>query len=205
MDIVNPVQDQGSCGSCWAFGTVAGLETARVIAGRELVKLSEQYVVDCDSKNSGCDGGNLTWAERFLKETGTVLQEEYPYKGVQKKCPSAQTLKPAKENHAKAYGIITKGGEQAIAGAVTVHGALPVAINANPVQFYTGGILDPKNCSPKGLNHAVVIVGYGTENGVPFWKIRNSWGSTWGEEGYFRMKRGDNTCGVAEDATYIDA
>eukprot|EP00766_Chilomastix_caulleryi_P006491 gnl/Chilomastix_caulleri/8747.p1 GENE.gnl/Chilomastix_caulleri/8747~~gnl/Chilomastix_caulleri/8747.p1 ORF type:complete len:209 (-),score=87.15 gnl/Chilomastix_caulleri/8747:70-657(-) len=81
---VSPVQDQGSCGSCWAFATTAGLETARVVSGNTLVKLSEQNLVDCDSKNSGCDGGNLSLAEMYLKSTGIVAGSQYPYKGIPK-------------------------------------------------------------------------------------------------------------------------
>ena len=196
---VNPVQDQASCGSCWAFSSTAGFETARVIAGHKLEKFSEQSLVDCDTSNNGCDGGNLTLAERYLKKTGTVLNSQYPYKAVQRTCGSGSF------EHFKAtgYGIISS--EDAMVDAVYEHGVLPVAINANPAQFYTGGILDPANCNRNALNHGVAIVGYGVEGGVKYWKIRNSWGSSWGESGYFRMRRGDNTCGVANDATYIDA
>jgi C1A family cysteine protease len=198
---VSPVQDQGSCGSCWAFATSAGFETARVVAGNKLVKLSEQQLVDCDTSNSGCNGGNLTYAEKYIKSTGLVEESKYPYAGVDQTCKDNSSW-----THYKAtkYGIIS-GGEDKMADALYEHGPLPVAINANPVQFYTGGILDPSVCAASNLNHGVVIVGYGSENGTKFWKIRNSWGSSWGESGYFRMKRGSNTCGVANDATYIDA
>eukprot|EP00766_Chilomastix_caulleryi_P003136 gnl/Chilomastix_caulleri/4187.p2 GENE.gnl/Chilomastix_caulleri/4187~~gnl/Chilomastix_caulleri/4187.p2 ORF type:complete len:110 (+),score=48.64 gnl/Chilomastix_caulleri/4187:62-391(+) len=104
---------------------------------------------------------------------------------------------------AKSYGMVKT--EDEMVNAVAEKGALPVAINATPVQFYTGGILDPRSCNPDALNHGVTIVGYGVEGDMPFWKIRNSWGTSWGEEGYFRMRRGNNTCGVATDATYIKA
>jgi len=197
---VSPVQDQGSCGSCWAFATTAGLETARVIAGNTLIKLSEQNLVDCDSSNSGCNGGNLSLAERYLKKTGIVTEANYPYAGVDQTCKVQSSWT---KYNATGSGIIS--GENQIADALVKHGILPVAINANPVQFYNGGILDPSVCSPSGINHAVVVVGYGTEGGVDYWKIRNSWGASWGENGYFRMTRGKNTCGIGNDATYIDA
>ena len=197
---VGPVQDQGSCGSCWAFSSTAGFETARVIAGNSWLKLSEQCLVDCDSSNNGCDGGNLTLVERYLKKTGTVANDLYPYKGVQRTCAVKDSWTHYKASN---YGMVN--GEDNMTAAVYEHGVLPVAINANPVQFYTGGILNPSNCNKNALNHGVAIVGYGVEGGVKFWKIRNSWGSSWGEKGYFRLKRGDNTCGVANDATFIDA
>eukprot|EP00766_Chilomastix_caulleryi_P006782 gnl/Chilomastix_caulleri/91.p1 GENE.gnl/Chilomastix_caulleri/91~~gnl/Chilomastix_caulleri/91.p1 ORF type:complete len:308 (+),score=120.96 gnl/Chilomastix_caulleri/91:46-969(+) len=199
-DHVSPIQDQGSCGSCWAFSSIAGLETALVLAGGKLVKLSEQNLVDCDNTNNGCDGGNLTLVERYLKKTGVVESELYPYKAVQGKCNIDSSWK---KYQAKSYGMVKT--EDEMVNAVAEKGALPVAINATPVQFYTGGILDPRSCNPDALNHGVTIVGYGVEGDMPFWKIRNSWGTSWGEEGYFRMRRGNNTCGVATDATYIKA
>jgi len=198
---VSPIQDQGSCGSCWAFATTAAFESARVVAGNTLIKLSEQDLVDCDESNNACDGGNLTLAEIYLKRTGIVTEELYPYAGVTQDCGVKDTWT---HYTASGYGIID-GGEDDMVDALVEYGPLAIAINANPAQFYTGGILDPSVCSASNLNHGVVIVGYGEEDGTAYWKIRNSWGTSWGEDGYFRMKRGDNTCGVANDATYITA
>lgn len=208
---VNPVQDQGSCGSCWSFATTAGMETAYAKSHqKKLVKLSEQQMVDCDVSffTNGCEGGNISAAERYIQTTGLVEESLYPYTAVQQQCKLKDNWTHYKATNS---GIIGEEGqtyaqvEELMASALYEHSALPVAVNANPIQFYTGGILNPKVCNPNGINHAVLIVGYGVENGTKFWRIRNSWGSSWGEAGYFRLNRGDNTCGVAMDATYIDA
>lgn len=191
--VVNPVQDQGSCGSCWAFGSAAALESAYAINHNILYKLSEQQLVDCNTTNSGCDGGNLTLAATYLKNNGVTSEDEYPYAGVDQTCKTDDYIVKL-----SSYEIVS-GGEDEMREALYNNGPLVVAINANPVQFYVSGVLHPSVCSKANINHAVVAVGYDVSADEPYWKIRNSWSSSWGEDGYFRLYYGDNTCGIEED------
>ena len=208
--VINDARDQGSCGSCWAHAVVEGLESSYAIKHGTLYKLAPQQLVDCDSTDSGCSGGNLTLGESYCSKHKIVEESSYPYAGVDQKCKVNENDGVVK---AADYGII-RGGEDAMRAALIEHGPLPVAINANPVQFYTGGILDPSTCNPNGINHAVLAIGYNLENNPPYWTILNSWGKSWGEtdtqgghsiHGTFRMKYGSDVCGVSRDATYIDA
>jgi len=196
--VLNSVQDQGSCGSCWSFASTAVMESVYAIKHNTLYKLSEQQLVDCDSTNSGCNGGNLSLAAIYLKKNGQTSEDSYPYAGVDQTCKKFTPI--VKLN---SYKIVAKD-EDEMRKALVQNGPLAIAINANPVQFYTGGVLRPSVCSPNGINHAVVAVGYDIKAADPYWKIRNSWGSNWGENGYFRLYYGENTCGVSEDVlTYF--
>lgn len=196
--ILNPVQDQGSCGSCWSFASTAVLESANAIKNNKLYKLSEQQLVDCDATNSGCNGGNLSLAAMYLKKNGETTEDKYPYAGIDQTCKSFTPVVKL-----TSYKVVARD-EDEMRKALYQNGPLAIAINANPVQFYTGGVLRPSVCSPNGINHAVVAVGYDISAADPYWKIRNSWGSNWGESGYFRLYYGENTCGVSEDVlTYI--
>ena len=192
---MNPVQDQGSCGSCWSFASTAVLESVNAIKHGNLPKLSEQQLVDCDKTNSGCNGGNLVLAAAWLKNNGLTYEANYPYVGVDQTCKTTDWVVQLSN-----YQVVT-GGEEVMRQKLYENGPLVIAINANPVQFYTGGVLDPEVCNPNALNHAVVAVGYDVtgNDGTKWWKIRNSWSKSWGENGYFRMKYGSNTCGVAND------
>ena len=198
--VVNSPRDQGSCGSCWAHAIVEGLESSYAIKHDYLYELSPQQLVDCDSNDAGCDGGNLTLGEDYCKRNSVVQEQDYPYVGLTQSCKiNGNGVVKAKE-----YGIV-RGGEDAMRQYLIEHGPLPIALNANPVQFYSSGVLDPTNCNKNALNHAVLLVGYDIEADVPYWKIMNSWGSSWGEDGFFRISYGKNTCGLANDVTYIDA
>lgn len=95
-----------------------------------------------------------------------------------------------------------KGNEAALLEAVATEGPVSVGIDASYLASYSSGIYSDSLCSPYGLNHGVLVVGYGSENGNDYWIIKNSWGTSWGEQGYFRLLRGVNECGVAEDNVY---
>ena len=193
---VTAVKNQGSCGSCWAFVAAANLEGLYYIKNKVLNIFSEQQMLDCDNRNSGCNGGNVSVALTYIKNVGGLqLTSSYgPYAGRKKTC----TFNAAKAV-VKVKGYVNVSTvETTIRDYLYANGPLPVAINAKPLQTYRSGILNlnAASCSPTILNHAVVIVGYGTENGVDYWILKNSWGSTWGEKGYFRVARGYGVCGM---------
>ena len=201
--VVNAVKDQGQCGSCWAFGTIQACESAHAIKHQTLLDLSEQNLVDCVSTCSGCNGGLESEALDYilLEQDGLLmLQSDYPYHAVEGTCKFDGTKGV---NQMNSYQHGRGGDEKYLAELVGTVGVADVAIDAShwSFQLYTGGIYDEPSCNFINLNHAVGCVGYGTEDGVDYWIIRNSWGASWGEDGYVRMVRNkNNQCGVASDA-----
>ena len=201
--LVTPVRDQGMCGSCWAFSTVANLEGLYYKLKGVAVDLSEQILVDCDTYDSACNGGLMEYAFQWIKENGMETEEDYPYTGYKGSCKAD----PSKYIDMKVTGWKKLGSststwspvdEEEIKEFLYETGPLAIALNANPLQTYSGGILDKTSsqCPVSGINHAVTLVGYGAESGVDYWIGRNSWGKSWGESGYFRIKRGSGTCGI---------
>ena len=203
---VSPVKDQGSCGSCWAFATIANLEALYCMKKGVMIDLSEQMLIDCDTEDSGCNGGLMEYAYDWIKRNGGIMTEaDYPYKGYKSTCKSD----PSKYIDMKITGYKKLGSssstwspvdEEEVKEFLYETGPLAVALNANPLQTYSGGILDKTSsqCPTSGINHAVTMVGYGhdSSSGKDYWIIKNSWGKSWGESGYFRIKRGSGTCGI---------
>jgi len=192
---VGQVKDQGSCGSCWAFSTVGNLEGLNYIATKTFTQFSEQQLVDCDGKDSGCQGGLMENAFQYLQEVGGIeKQGDYIYTGREGSCAFNKEKVALKVTGWESAGE----DEKKIKEFLYNTGPLSVALNADTLQFYQGGIITASaaECDPEGLNHGVTLVGYGSENGTDFWIVRNSWGSAWGEEGYFRIQRGAQTCGI---------
>jgi len=193
---VGPVKDQASCGSCWAFSIVGNLEGVYHIKHGEFKQFSEQQIVDCDTKDSGCGGGWMEWGMQYIQQAGGIqVQKDYPYKGVKQTCKFDKTKIAATVTGNHFAG--TKD-EVKIKDMLFQNGPLSVAINANPLFSYKTGIIDlpASQCNPAALNHGVTMVGYGTENGKDYWVLKNSWNQNWGEKGYFRYARGKGTCGV---------
>jgi len=195
---VNPVQNQAQCGSCWAFSTVANIESVNYLATGQLLKLSEQQLVDCENakhsgQDQGCQGGLPTNAFTWMKAQNVGLESEtdYPYTARDDTC--AQTAGKEKV-FVDGYKTISTDEDQ-IAQALMDNGVLSIGINAGPMQFYFGGVANPLLCNPKKLDHGVDIVGFGTDP-KPHWIIRNSWGAAWGEKGYYRIVRGKGKCGL---------
>jgi cathepsin F len=200
--VVNKVKDQAQCGSCWAFATVANVEGVHAHFNKELLSLSEQELVSCDPTDNGCGGGLPSNAYQWLitKHRGLELEKDYKYDGVDEDC----ALDASKQRvFVMDFIAIPENAEDKMAQALVKYGPLSLGLNADPLQFYMGGVMDPsqEECDPAGMDHAVVPVGYGTENSQDYWIIRNSWGEGWGEKGYFRMSRGKNTCGLAAMVT----
>lgn len=193
---VGKPKDQGACGSCWAFSAVGNLEGVYKIKHGELKLFSEQQLVDCDrEKDEGCNGGFMVDAfDYIVKNGGLQTSQDYPYKGRDEKCKFNE-----KKVAIKLTGYTTvSNNENEIKEFLHSTGPLAVALNASPLQFYNGGIVDKnsRQCDPEALSHGVTLVGYGSENGADYWIVKNSWGEDWGEDGYFRIARGKGTCGI---------
>eukprot|EP01060_Flectonema_neradi_P024305 TRINITY_DN32_c1_g1_i4.p1 TRINITY_DN32_c1_g1~~TRINITY_DN32_c1_g1_i4.p1 ORF type:complete len:339 (+),score=71.63 TRINITY_DN32_c1_g1_i4:53-1069(+) len=203
---VTKVKNQGQCGSCWSFGTTGDIEGTWFLAGHSLTSLSEQELVSCDKTDDGCGGGLQEQAFAWvIKQGGLTTEENYPYtagSGRAGSCEEAKT-KPIAASIKTWYQVSKNAeGESKIESQLPSVGPITIGINATPMQDYKGGIDNPKFCSGLELDHAVLIVGFGTENGVDYWKIKNSWAADWGEEGYYRIVRGENKCGLANDAVH---
>ncbi|XP_062136110.1 procathepsin L-like [Drosophila sulfurigaster albostrigata] len=202
---VNPVKDQGQCGSCWAFSAVGSLESQYFIHKGKSVSLSEQNLMDCSSDdpydNDGCDGGSPIEALNYVKDNGGIdTESSYPYEETDDDCSYDED-----DVGAQISGVsqIESGNEDALADAVANKGPISVCVDASFFQNYEGGVLNEPSCS-QDTDHAVVIIGYGTDPADgDYWLVRNSWGEDWGEDGYIRMARNcDNQCGIANSAIY---
>jgi len=201
---VNAVKDQGQCGSCWAFSTIASLEGQVAIKNGQLPDCSEQQLVDCDPGSSGCSGGLMTAAFTYIKGQGSHgidTQTSYPYTARDGSCDSSKTGDDKDVcSTVSGYTELPAGDEDSLMDAVANIGPISIAANASPWSSYGGGIFDPSSCDPNGLNHGIAMVGY--NKGEGYWIIRNSWGASWGESGYMRIVMGKNACGIAEDTCY---
>jgi len=187
MNGVTPVKDQGQCGSCWAFSTMASVESVHRINTGKIVSLAEQQLVDCNTENnSGCSGGSATSALEWLEDNTACTTSSYPYRATQGQCT------PCSASNAKVSGVnlVTARSEAALATALQSSPA-SISVQADSSwQHYTGGVLTGAEYC--GHDHAVLLVGY-TEN---TWKIKNSWGATWGEQGFIRINKGLGGCGA---------
>lgn len=202
---VNPIRNQGRCGSCWAFSAVVGLEGAYYVAKGELIQLSEQNLVDCSVKygNHGCNGGLMDYAFDYVEDAGGLASEQdYPYTGRDGTCQDAAVVPLTVKNYVDVHPRDETALEEALAQQ-----PVSVAIAANAIMYYTGGVFDDRYCGT-GLNHGVAAVGYGTDeaSGKKYWIVRNSWGAHWGEEGYIRMRRdvtlSAGECGILLASSY---
>jgi len=202
---VTPVKNQGSCGSCWAFSTTGAIEGRYFISTGELNSLSEQDLVDCSKKNDGCEGGLMDYAFQYVEDNeGLCSEEDYPYIASQQwRCKDETCTK---------YDPITSYSDVAVSTAALEdacsEGPVSIAIEADQATFqlYTGGVLTA-DCGTK-LDHGVLLVGFGTDGSDDYWKVKNSWGADWGEEGYIRLCRncnannGNGQCGILMSASY---
>jgi len=198
---VQRVKDQGQCGSCWAFGTVGALEGQQFLTHGNLPDCSEQQLVDCDTQSSGCGGGLESWAYDYIIRQGSHgldTQDSYPYTARDGSCDTSVT------NDDKDVCVTVKKhkaisrNEDALKDAIAEIGPVNVGVYASTWSHYSGGIFD-ESCHGS-INHAVLGVGYDVSQG--YWIIKNSWGTSWGEDGYIRLVMGKNICSMADDCLY---
>jgi len=204
QNAVTPVKDQGQCGSCWAFSAVENIESMWLIAGKANVstlRLSEQQVVDCDSADGGCDGGDTPTAFEYVIKAGGIESESaYPYTAENGNCKFQKSSVVAS---IKDWKYATSGKDEKILQQNLVSwGPLSICVDAQYWQYYTGGVLTAWECAWVNiLDHCVQLVGYNQDNSTPYWSVRNSWGTDWGINGYIQLEMFSNACGLATEAT----
>jgi len=202
---VTDVKDQGQCGSCWSFSATGALEGQLFKKNGKLVSLSEQNLIDCSSRygNAGCDGGLMDAAFRYIKANkGIDTEASYPYLEREGRCRYTSSNSAG----ANTGFVDVNPTERDLADALEKVGPVSIAIDASNWSFqaYAGGVYYEEECSSTQLDHGVLAVGYGTSNnGGDYWIVKNSWGESWGENGYIKMARNKrNNCGVATMASY---
>jgi len=204
---VTPVKNQGQCGSCWSFSATGALEGAWFVKRRVLTNLSEQQLVDCSTSqgNQGCNGGLMDYAFQYAMANGLTTEAAYPYTATGPNACKAKGLPVAVR--ATGFTDVPTNSQLALMTAV-VQQPVAVAIEAdqNAFQFYSSGVLT-KPCGTS-LDHGVLLVGYGTQGGLDYYKVKNSWGATWGQGGYVLLGRGPSyngnqgQCGIQMDPSY---
>ena len=202
-----------SCGSCWAFSAIAGVESRYAMNGNTVTSFSAQNLIDCtlngtDTCNAGGEMHDGVEQIAVEQQGGVSKALDYKYTGFSKGVchydPSSAVM-----TNITGYVNVSVGDEVALLAAVATGGVIPSGINSEAQQFmfYSGGILDipAARCKagPNDLDHGVAIVGYGESAGTPFWIVKNSYGLYWGEKGYFRIVRGRNSCGIATDCIVV--
>lgn len=204
---VGPVQNQHQCGSCWTFSTAGAMEAQYYNLTKTFVSMSEQNLVDCTYYlgNLGCEGGNVELALYYIMTVGIDTYASYPYTGWANNGTCMYNPANSVTQDNGGWRMIPEGDENSLQQAVSQVGPVSVSIDASLSSFdsYSGGVYAPTGCSTTELDHAVLVVGYGTTaDGQDYWLIKNSWGTDWGINGYMMMERGVNMCGVATYALF---
>ncbi|XP_027105534.1 low-temperature-induced cysteine proteinase [Coffea arabica] len=204
--VVTGVKDQGGCGSCWSFSTTGAIEGINALVTGDLISLSEQELVDCDSTNDGCEGGYMDYAFEWVISNGGIdTESDYPYTGIDGTC----NITKEERKIVTIDGYKDVADEESALLCAVVQQPISVGIDGSAIDFqlYTGGIYDGE-CSdnPDDIDHAVLIVGYGSQGGEDYWIIKNSWGTYWGMEGYAYIRRNtklkNGVCAINAMASY---
>lgn len=201
--IVTGVKDQGACGSCWAFSAIAATESAYAQAGNTLTAFAEQQLVDCSGSegNMGCNGGWMDWAFKYIESAAIETEADYPYTARDGSC-KAEASKGVTKISGFTDVAANNGAALESASAARV---VSVAVDANNFFSYTGGVISMSSCGT-GLDHGVTLVGY-AKGSTNYWIVKNSWGSSWGLEGYVHLEKnigasGAGTCGIRMKASF---
>ncbi|KNC30391.1 hypothetical protein FF38_02670 [Lucilia cuprina] len=201
---VTPVKFQGECGSCWSFAVTGAIEGHVFRKTGKLINLSEQNLVDCGKEEyglAGCDGGFQEYGFEFVtNQKGIAVGDKYPYVDKKQTCSYKNNLKGAEIN---GFATIDPKDEVTMKKVIATLGPLACSVNGlESLLLYKRGIYADEECNKGEVNHSVLVVGYGSENGLDYWIVKNSWDKAWGEEGYFRLPRGNNFCGIASECSY---
>jgi C1A family cysteine protease len=205
---VTPVKNQGQCGSCWSFSATGAIEGAYAVKTEKLITLSEEQLVDCSTSygNDGCNGGLMDGAFEYVIANGLCSENDYPYIASDGESNSKCQICTSSVKITKCYDV-ESANQLALKEAVSI-GPVSIAIEADTALFqsYSKGVITNSRCGTN-LDHGVLIVGYGVENGNKYWLVKNSWGETWGDEGYVKIARSDKTndagvCGIASQASF---
>jgi len=197
--VVTPVYNQAQCGSCWAFSTTESIESMNFLAGNTLTSLSMQQIVDCDTKDDGCNGGNPPTAYEYVIGAGGLeTYANYPYTAKDGSCKFekskvAQTI--------DGWKYVTRDRDEKAMQAFTYTSGPPsVCVDASTWDSYRGGVYTRADCGTQ-LDHCVQIVGWTVVKSLNAWIVRNSWGKSWGNEGYLYVAMGQDACGIAQECT----
>lgn len=198
---VTPIKNEGQCGACWAFSTTGAVEGIWEISGNPLVSLSEQQLIDCSSPygNFGCNGGFMDNSFKYVVAKGLTSEANYPYTGASGKCNTAAEAKVVAS--ISGYQDVVANSKNSLMGAVAQQ-PIAVAVDAIAWQTYASGVLTG-NCGSQ-LNFAALIVGYNTVNVPNYWKVKNIWGTDWGQSGYILIgiTSGEGLCGINKEPSY---
>lgn len=203
---VTPIKDQGQCGSCWSFSTSGALEGAHFASTGSLTPLSEQQFMDCskDLGNMSCSGGYINKAYDYAVANGVMSESDYPYYALDRNVCQFDATKVVYTP--KSYTHVPVDDSDALKAAAA-KGPVSVSVAADQLMFYDSGIFHYSLCLTE-VDHGVLLTGYGVEDvsGTQYWRVKNSWGTTWGEDGYFRLLRPDGAvptiCGLTKDSYY---
>jgi len=205
--LVTPVKNQGDCGSCWAFSATETIESAWMMKHKlnnvTMKPLSPQQIVDCDSSDNGCGGGDPPTAYQYVMSAGgQETDADYPYTGEDGTCAFTKSEVYARVSSFD-YACSNSDETQLLQNAYT-YGPTSICVDASSWSDYQGGVMTAWECAWIDiLDHCVQVVGWNLNAATPYWIVRNSWGSDWGEGGFIRLAYGQNTCGMAEEATYV--
>jgi len=203
---VTSVKNQLDCGGCWSFSATEAIEGEYYIKHKNLYNLSEQELIDCSGYlgNNGCDGGSMVSSFKYVVSNGLCLDTNYSYTAKQGMC---QNTTCGKKIHINTYYNVPQSEEQLKKALMRQPISVAIQANKRSFQLYKSGVYDDPDCGDQ-LDHGVLLVGYGydVDSGLDYWKIKNSWSSDWGEDGYMRLLKGSDSsegqCGIAMDASY---
>jgi cathepsin L len=212
---ISAIKDQGQCGSCWAFASAETVESFWFLKSGKIMDLSPQQIASCTEipaqcygqGTGGCEGSSQEVAFSAIITNGGIVSEwVYPYQtwsGTDQACrfASNKTLNPVVQ--LSNYSIVESNSYDALMDAVANQGPVTISVDASSWSDYESGIYDGCNQTNPSIDHAVQLVGYGTENGAPYWIVRNSWTPQWGENGYIRLYR-DSPARCGNDPTAAD-
>jgi len=195
---VTPVKNQGQCGSCWAFSTTGAVEGANFIKTGTLKSFSEEQLVECSTQNNGCNGGLMDYAFQYIESNGIELESQYPYTSGSGQVGSCTYEQASKVGTVSSFNDLQQEFAQMKAGLDKSPVSVAIEADQMAFQMYSGGILT-SGCGTK-LDHGVLAVGYGNDAGQDYIIVKNSWGASWGDQGYIKIA--PNQCGILNAASY---